>query len=388
MKTKTLNIGLTFAALIVLAVVSVQPARGQTIVTNFAVPSGAWGKSTTAVNPALNKVYLSGGASSVEQIVVVDGVTYAQTSVGNGMGADVDVTNNNYWSGGTYSFNVTVWNSANTALTSPSTGGACTFSLSVDAPHRRVWTAGQCTDSIYCFNADTYALVNGPISPGGVEGSIMVNPVTGRAYFNASSVAKRVSSTFVVTATAFGTVIGVNTASNLLYAANGATLQIINGAPDPEVVLTNVTLPFSFGNSVIGVNPALNRIYVGYAGTNLVGILNATTGQSITNLSLNAGVTSVAQIVADASRNRAYVMAYKGSSAYLYVIQDTAPLPALDIAPYGNQSAIFWPASAMNAVLQMTTNLTTPVWVNVSNGAPIIGVTLTNNLPAAFFRLH
>ena len=254
MKTK-INIGLTFAALVALAVVSVQPARGQTILTNFAVPSGAYGKSTTSVNPALNKIYLSGGASSVEQIVVVDGVTYVQTGVGNGMGAVVDVTNNNYWSGGVYSDNVTVWNSANTALASPSTGSACTFSLSVDALHRRVWTGGQCGDSIYCFNADTYALVNGPISPGGVEGNVMVNPVTGRLYFNASGVNKRVNpTTFAVTASAFGTVIGVNTASNLLYCQSGATsLQIVNGAPDPEVLMTNVTLPYSLSGAVIAV---------------------------------------------------------------------------------------------------------------------------------------
>jgi hypothetical protein len=218
----------------------------------------------------------------------------------------------------------------------------------------------------------------------------MVNPVTGRLYFNASGVNKRVNpTTFAVTASAFGTVIGVNTASNLLYCQSGATsLQIVNGAPDPEVLMTNVTLPYSLSGAVIGVNPVLNRIYVGYGGTNLVGILNATTGQSITNLSLGAGVTAVNQIVVDASRNRAYAMGYKGSSAYLFVIQDTAPLPVLGIAPYGNQSVLFWAASGTDAVLQMTTNLTTPVWVNVSNGAPIIGVTLTNNLPAAFFRLH
>lgn len=60
----------------------------------------------------------------------------------------------------------------------------------------------------------------------------------------------------------------------------------------------------------------------------------------------------------------------------------------LNIASAGNQSVLFWPASATNYVLQSTTNLASPKWVTVSNGTPIIGVTLTNNLPVAFFRLQ
>ena len=66
----------------------------------------------------------------------------------------------------------------------------------------------------------------------------------------------------------------------------------------------------------------------------------------------------------------------------------TPPPPSLHIASVGNQSILFWPASGTNYVLQSTTNLASPNWVTVSNGAPIIGVTLTNNLPAAFFRLQ
>ena len=63
-------------------------------------------------------------------------------------------------------------------------------------------------------------------------------------------------------------------------------------------------------------------------------------------------------------------------------------LPSLGIASAGNQAVLFWPASATNVILQTTTNLSSPNWVTVSNGTPIVGVTLTNNLPAAYFRLQ
>lgn len=247
-----------------------------------------------------------------------------------------------------------------------------------------MWVSAQCSDSIWAFNADTFAYVAGPISPGGVTGDALVNPATDRVYFNASGSSKRVNpSTFAVTANGFGTVIGANASANLLYAAgSGTTFQIINGAPDPEVVLTNITLPFTFG-SRIGVNPVLNRIYIGYNSTNIVAILDATTGQSIGNVSLGAGITSVGSIVVDASRNRVYALA----SGRLFVIQDTAA-PTLGIAPYGNQSVLFWPASATNVVLQTTTNLVSPNWVTASNGTPFTAVGFTNSSPAQFFRLH
>ncbi|MGA2870916.1 MAG: hypothetical protein ABSF34_17360, partial [Verrucomicrobiota bacterium] len=59
----------------------------------------------------------------------------------------------------------------------------------------------------------------------------------------------------------------------------------------------------------------------------------------------------------------------------------------LGIAQSGQQTILFWPACATNVVLQTTTNLPSPNWIAVTNDIPITGVTVTNNLPAAFFRL-
>ena len=61
--------------------------------------------------------------------------------------------------------------------------------------------------------------------------------------------------------------------------------------------------------------------------------------------------------------------------------------PLLSIAAVGNQSVLFWPASATNYVLQSTTNLTSPNWVTASDAVPVMAFTVTNQSPARFFRL-
>ena len=63
--------------------------------------------------------------------------------------------------------------------------------------------------------------------------------------------------------------------------------------------------------------------------------------------------------------------------------------PALGIASYSNQPAVFFPtATGTNFVLQMTTNLASGNWVTVTNGVPFSCVVITNPSVNAFFRLH
>jgi N-acetylneuraminic acid mutarotase len=64
------------------------------------------------------------------------------------------------------------------------------------------------------------------------------------------------------------------------------------------------------------------------------------------------------------------------------------PSPLLNIAPFGNQSVLFWSASATNFVLQSTANLASPNWITASDAVPVIAVTVTNTTPARFFRLQ
>lgn len=72
-------------------------------------------------------------------------------------------------------------------------------------------------------------------------------------------------------------------------------------------------------------------------------------------------------------------------------MQGVAPTPpALGISTYsGDLPTVFFPtATGTNFVLQMTTNLTSPNWVTVTNGVPFSGVEITNPPSNAFFRLQ
>jgi hypothetical protein len=62
--------------------------------------------------------------------------------------------------------------------------------------------------------------------------------------------------------------------------------------------------------------------------------------------------------------------------------------PNLNIAENGNQSVLYWNASSANFRLQTSTNLASTNWTTVpTNGAYVIGVAVTNNNPASFYRL-
>jgi formylglycine-generating enzyme len=61
--------------------------------------------------------------------------------------------------------------------------------------------------------------------------------------------------------------------------------------------------------------------------------------------------------------------------------------PAVDVAPAGAQSVLFWPSSATNNFVQSTTNLVSPSWASATDAVPVIAVTVSNASPARFFRL-
>ncbi len=292
------------------------------------------------VNPTLNQIYLTTGGNSSYSALAIDGGTFAQRNVGAGFSASVDVSNNNYWCAELYSGNVIVRSGATDATVTTVQLSACPTETAVDAPHRRVWVATQCgggNDPVYAINADTYAVQAGPIGSGGGLGDILVNPATDRAYIAVSGTSKRVDpSTFAVTANAFGFVVGANPQSDLLYAVTfSGVLQILNGAPDPEVILNSVTLPFAMGASQIGINTNLNRIYVGSSYADVVQILDASSGAILGAFALGNGL-NISTIRVDPTRNRVYVTGNSaGGLGYLAVFQDngggTGPVQPLSI---------------------------------------------------------
>ena len=62
--------------------------------------------------------------------------------------------------------------------------------------------------------------------------------------------------------------------------------------------------------------------------------------------------------------------------------------PTLNIAPAGNQSVLYWNTSATNYILQSITNMASTNWVTADDAVPVTAATVSNTLPARFFRLY
>jgi len=110
------------------------------------------------------------------------------------------------------------------------------------------------------------------------------------------------------------------------------------------------------------------------------------------NATLSVGGAPISVIAVDlnADGKRDLVCVNLGNNTLTVLINLTPfpPAPSLGIGSVGSQqTAIFWPAGDTNYVLETSTNLSSPNWTRVTNGAPLIGVVLTNTAPSSFYRL-
>jgi serine/threonine protein kinase len=266
--------------------------------------------------------------------------TLTMRSVGPVQAAAVDPKSGDYW---TAVPKATMMNpagilirdgSSDLAKQGISLGGTNNYipgSIDFDARHRVVWIGaqgGHSNDPIWQMDGDNYR-VKDPISCGGIHGEpSAVNPATGRYYHLVSgSVPQRIDPvTLTLTKTAFGPVVGVNAAANLLYAVNpDGDLQIVDGAPDPEVVLKTVRLPFPCGLG-IGVDPKRNRIYVPNRNSSLILIADGRTGEIRGEIRLQgrgARLMGINKVICDPEQERIFALAADKDYrlAWLFVIQ-------------------------------------------------------------------
>ena len=153
-------------------------------------------------------------------------------------------------------------------------------------------------------------------------GSIIANGATGRLYLTASGVSKKVDpTTFAVTTNAFGTVMAANAVTNRLYAASETSLQIINGATKPERILTTIAL--SYSPASMGVNTALNHLYLVNPSAGSIEVRNGSTGALNATFSLGPfGAMPNGAMAVDSARGRIYAIASSPSGPVLLVIKD------------------------------------------------------------------
>jgi serine/threonine protein kinase len=299
---------------------------------------------TVTVLVVLLAHFLSAKDSESAESWSVDAVKFTKQSIGPVAWAAVDSTSGNYWVAVTKSTSldpagVLVRDGATDKTIAVVALGATNEywpgSIALDSRHRVAWVAaqnGRSNDPIWLVDADEHTVRKGPINCGGVNGGPdAVNPATGRYYHLVSGeVPQRVDPlTFALTRTAFGPVVGINTAANILYAVGpGGSLQIVNGAPDPEVILTNVDLPFPCSLSLIGVDSVHNRIYVPNAASNEIAILDGRTGQILGSVLLDkrlSHLSGVHDVTFDSARNRLYAIAPEKDphDSWLYSVQDS-----------------------------------------------------------------
>lgn len=299
-------------------------AEGQTVLTNIALPSAASGLQ---LDPGLNRIYVWYGPQANSSVLAIDGATFTKAVWGPGKGPlGVDLATHAVWVPGLYSGRVSVYDSEGSELGYFDLG-YCPISTTVDVSNRIVWVAAQCgdrNDPVWAIEADDYRILAGPIGNGGVNGGPMAaNPATGRFYQTADGVTWRIdAATFARRAAACGPILGVDAPANLLYAqGRGNILQLVNGAPDPEVILSNVDLPFPPRNSV-AVDSARNRLYVPNPEGNTILILNGASGANLGTVTLAPDVTVVQGVAVDSGRNLIYaVAASRAGSSCLCVIQ-------------------------------------------------------------------
>ena len=80
------------------------------------VPVPASAAQCVAVNPVLNRIYLSGGASANQQVAEMSGATYAIAILGPGSGASVDLATNRVWAAGVYDGSALVYDGVSRQL--------------------------------------------------------------------------------------------------------------------------------------------------------------------------------------------------------------------------------------------------------------------------------
>jgi len=258
-------------------------------------------------------------------MTVIDGHTLGVvTTFSNPGGAlngiSVDLQNDNFWTTNLFGGQILTYSSANTQIFA-NTVGFCPDGTSFDCKRRRIWAGAQCgagNDPLFVFDADTFAMIAGPIGTGGVMGVIRANPVTGKLYVTEGGVSKEVDpTTFAVTTTSFGNVEAIDSVTNRLFAADGSNLQIVNGATD--TVFKTVTLGYTPGD--MAVNNALAHMYLTNQAANAIEV-RSEPGVLLGTFSLGAG-NQPSQIAADPIRGRVYVSVVDGSGAWsVWAIED------------------------------------------------------------------
>src|SRR5438477_1101537 len=338
------RLGSSIMCTLLLLLLSAGGAAAQNVLAKIPIPATS-ATGQVVVNKVLNRVYISAGFSSGGTLTVIDGKTLTVlTTLSNSNGVSWDVKNDNFWTGNFTDGQVLTYSGSTNTQVSANTVGFCPGETAFDCKKRRFWVGAQCgagNDPVFVFNADTFALIAGPIATGGTMGPIVINPLNGKLHVESDGVSKEVNpNTFAVTPTALGTVLAADQHKSKLFATSGNNLQIINAGTDN----VEYTIPLGYTpGSQIAVNNALRHIYLlNPAGKKIdvraitaVADANDVRGQRVATFSLGTGNTPVG-VASDAIRGRVYVVVNNSGSYSLWAIEDTTSVRQCTYVNKGN----------------------------------------------------
>jgi len=338
------RLGSSIMCTLLLLLLSAAGAAAQNVLAKIPIPATS-ATGQVVVNKVLNRVYVSAGFSSGGTLTVIDGKTLTVlTTLSNSNGVNVDIMNDNFWTGNFTDGQVLTYSGSTNTQVSASTVGFCPGETAFDCKNGRFWVGAQCgagNDPVFVFDADTFALIAGPIATGGTMGPIVINPLNGKLHVESDGVSKEVNpNTFAVTPTALGTVLAADQHKSKLFATSGNNLQIINAGTDK----IEYTIPLGYTpGSQIAVNNALRHIYLLNPAANKVEVRGITAissaddvrGQFVATFSLGTGNTPVG-VAADAIRGLVYVVVNNAGSYSLWAIEDTTSVRQCDYVNKGN----------------------------------------------------
>ncbi len=97
-------------------------------------------------------------------------------------GVSVDLKNDNFWTGNFTSGQVLTFSGSTNTQIFANTVGFCPGETAFDCHGQRIWAGAQCgagNDPVFVFDANTFALIAGPIGTGGVMGLSSLIQLTG-----------------------------------------------------------------------------------------------------------------------------------------------------------------------------------------------------------------
>jgi hypothetical protein len=342
-RTRT-KVGSSVVCTLLFLLLSAGGAAAQNVLAKIPIPATS-ADGQVVVNKVLNRIYVSGGFSSGGTLTVIDGKTLTVlTTLSNSNGVSWDVTNDNFWTTNFDTGQVLTYSGSTNAQLSATATGFCPGETAFDCKNRRFWVGAQCgagNDPVFVFDADTFALIAGPIATGGTLGPIVVDPLNGRLHVQSGGVSKEVNpTTFAVTSTALGTVLASDEHKSKLFATSGNNLQIISSGTDN--IDYTIALSYTPGNQM-AVNNALRHLYllnpagrkVEVRAITAVADANDVRGRLITNFVLGTG--NIPQgIASDAIRGRIYVVVNNAGSYSVWAMEDTTSVRQCDYVNKGN----------------------------------------------------